>query len=140
MGNFWKFVDILRCEKFENIMKQKYEGQSPSYFCVVEVSKLTFQNINELSKISHGSEFIAKLVENNRKLAINYQFQKSNYEPNKFKICSKRLNVGHENPKTEKCWKFWRSKILEDAGDTRYAYPRISHWPLSFWIPKTLHL
>ena len=51
------------------------------------------------------------------KLAINYNFQISNYEPNKFKICSKRLNVGHENPKTENCWKFCRSKILEGNGN-----------------------
>ena len=72
------------------------------------------------------------------KLAINYQFQINKHVPNNFKICSGRLNVEHNNSKTEKSCQFWRSKNREDNSDTRYAYPRISHWPLSFWIPKTL--
>ena len=44
------------------------------------------------------------------KLTINHQFQISKYEPNKFNTCSKRLNIGHEKPESEQCWKFWLSK------------------------------
>ena len=55
---------FLKREELKILMKQKYEGQSPSQFCIVEISNLTFQNTIELSNISYGLEFIAKKVEN----------------------------------------------------------------------------